>query len=612
MRHHRLLLVANLFPLFLASQSNYLFQHLTTEDGLSSNLRVNGYQDKQGYYWFGSTSGIQRFDGKNFITYPYTENNDRNSLAEWSGHPIEDKMSNILIVSEDGVNVYQRVNHTLVRSYNQENNDSNSNNVIALVKGSANKLWEITQRSVSQYDCSKKTAILYAPILSGERNYIIKAVIDQEKDICWLLLMIQGVNHIGWFDLRNKQFAVVANASLDHFLISNKELAFFNIDKHRNLWLADYGGNLSRYQIDSGLFKIYPIYKDKGISPKTPSHYVINDFLDDENGNIWFGGESSGLLKFDVLKNSFTRIEKDNGSAHGLHYDQTIYSFFMDRERNIWIDTDQGMNIFNPSLQHFNYVKNVASLPAEFYSSVLCIFESSTKEIWIGTGGYGLFKFDSNLIYQHNYVYQNGNSSSLGDKTNSIWSLGEDQQKRIWIGAYRGVISILDPTTEKFENKEVQAFCGSTIMHLLRDSLNNFWFGLYNGKLGKYNSKTSEFTSFNIPYTDNRKIATIIDGLTIKNNKVLISTSMNGLWIFNADKQSVEAQLFSAQHIFNLHSINDSVLIGGTAGKGVFILNEKTHSSHFVNIHDGLTSDIVYSAFPEKTQYCLDFRKQRH
>jgi ligand-binding sensor domain-containing protein len=601
MLYARFLLLLILFPLRLVSQTNYVFHHLTVEDGLSENLRVNGFQDKEGYYWFSSTSGIQRFDGKNFITYLYPENSNKNSLAEWSGRAIEDKMSNILVVSEQGVNIYQRIHHSLTKSYSTGVNESNVNNLTALIKDSQSNIWEITDRSIYKYNGVQKKADLFAHILSDPKDYIFKAARDTRNDVCWLLIVKQGELRLCWFDFKVNRYGFVANPDLDQFLNGKREIAFFNVDNQHNVWLADYSGNLFRFNTVDHLLEKYPVFRENDDQKNSASDYIIHDFLDDNNGNIWFGGESSGLLKYDIKQNTFSRIGNDNGSPYGLHFDQTIYSFFKDREGNIWIDTDLGMNIFNPHLQQFSYFSHFKSIPSEFNANVLSIFESSTKDIWISTGGYGIFKFDSNFVFRHNYIHQNQAGSSLGEPLNRVWCFGEDSKKRIWVGSYRSMLSILDVRTGKFSNKSVPEFNQSTIMHMCCDSTGNFWFGLYNGTLGKYNAQTEKFSVYKIPYADNRREATIIDGLMIKGNKIMLSTSMNGLKTFDTEKGLSDTGILPSQHVFNVHVLNDTTLIGGTAGKGVFIYDIKSNTSRFVNIQNGLTSNIIYSAFPTKS-----------
>ncbi len=593
----KLVLLILLVPLYTFSQTNYLFQHLTIEDGLSANSRVNGFQDSRGYYWFSSVYSLQRFDGKNFVNFPFSENGDKNSLAEWSGKPLEDKESNIWIVSEAGASVYFRQHEFMVRNFNKDIVDSSVNNICGVFNDTQNSVLQITGRSLFSYNyVQQKTEMRYR-ILPDPADQIIRVAHEPGSADCWLLITQNRKVLLARFNYQNKKIDYADNPDLRQ-LINNREIALFKMDPRGNLWLGDYIGNLYRFNPAQNECRHYPVIIENEPGKIPISSYIIHDFLDDGNGSIWFGGEGSGLLRYLIREDQFERLGADNGSQFGLHLDETIYSFFKDRENNIWIDTDLGMNIFNPRIQQFQYIYPLPSMPADFNANILSIFESSSKDIWVGTAGYGVFQFDSNFIFRKRYTHEPNNTTSLGEPLNRAWSFGEDNKKRIWVGSQSGILSILDQETGKFTNESVPEFNRSTIMHMAHDSLDNFWFGLYNGTLGKFNTLSSTFSVYHFTYTDNQKAATIIDGIMVKHKKVYVSTSMNGLHRFDSQLETSDELINPGQHVFTLNALNDSILLGGTAGKGLFIHNENSGLTRFINTRKGLRSNIIYGAFP--------------
>ncbi len=83
---------------------------------------------------------------------------------------------------------------------------------------------------------------------------------------------------------------------------------------------------------------------------------------------------------------------------------KNIFSFSKDREGNIWVDTDLGMNIFNPHRQQFKYLDQKTGLPAtQSNANVTSIFESSKKDIWVSTWGNGIYRYDNNFMLRNNY-----------------------------------------------------------------------------------------------------------------------------------------------------------------------------------------------------------------
>jgi len=53
----------------LFAMEEILFNHLGVKDGLSSNEITCILKDQKGFMWFGTTSGLNRFDGYEFSRY---------------------------------------------------------------------------------------------------------------------------------------------------------------------------------------------------------------------------------------------------------------------------------------------------------------------------------------------------------------------------------------------------------------------------------------------------------------------------------------------------------------------------------------------------------------
>ncbi|RYY46662.1 MAG: hypothetical protein EOO06_14075 [Chitinophagaceae bacterium] len=78
-------------------KTDYLFRHLTTANGLVSNSIKAIIQDKQGYVWIGTQTGLQRYDGKRFKTY-LADIRDANSLqSDWISALFEDSKRRLWI-----------------------------------------------------------------------------------------------------------------------------------------------------------------------------------------------------------------------------------------------------------------------------------------------------------------------------------------------------------------------------------------------------------------------------------------------------------------------------------------------------------------------------------
>src|SRR5215210_2004596 len=70
------------YPCQVCPQTNNLrFEHLTIADGLSHNMVECVLEDKNGYLWFGTHDGLNRYDGYSFKVYKF-DPADTASLAQ--------------------------------------------------------------------------------------------------------------------------------------------------------------------------------------------------------------------------------------------------------------------------------------------------------------------------------------------------------------------------------------------------------------------------------------------------------------------------------------------------------------------------------------------------
>lgn len=67
-------MLALLLASWIVSAQSYLFKHLEVSDGLSNNSVNTIYKDRDGFMWFGTTTGLNRYDGYTFKIYQHAEN----------------------------------------------------------------------------------------------------------------------------------------------------------------------------------------------------------------------------------------------------------------------------------------------------------------------------------------------------------------------------------------------------------------------------------------------------------------------------------------------------------------------------------------------------------
>jgi two-component sensor histidine kinase len=120
--------------------------------------------------------------------------------------------------------------------------------------------------------------------------------------------------------------------------------------------------------------------------------------------------------------------------------------------------------------------------------------------------------------------------------------------------------------------------------------------------LGKWNAASNKISVYRDLYGNSFKDPTIVDGLMVDDdNAVWVATSMYGLNRFNEDKGMMDEKTLFPAHIFSPILLNDSVIIGGTAGRGFFFFNKFTKATKFYNTTNRLSSNIVFGGVPDNS-----------
>ena len=141
-----LILIIVLFNYSLAQESTISFEEISTEDGLSQSSVLCIFQDKDGFLWFGTYGGLNRYDGYNFKIYRF-EQNKQNSIVDNHIRSIIQDTSGIIMIGTVGgisclsVNTNQFVNYKHIE---KDTNSLSNNSVYKLYIDKAGIIWVCT------------------------------------------------------------------------------------------------------------------------------------------------------------------------------------------------------------------------------------------------------------------------------------------------------------------------------------------------------------------------------------------------------------------------------------------------------------------------------------
>lgn len=248
-------------------------------------------------------------------------------------------------------------------------------------------------------------------------------------------------------------------------------------DSKENLWVAVWNEGIFFLKKGTNKFINYSVQNTKGLSSDR-----IFSLAEDSKGNIWVGTYLKGLCYFDPLKNAFFECNSKPFQDH-LLTSSFIRKVFVDSDDIVWVGTTMGLFAINKRGNQFFVTSLKDKISKDLNNNnnsantILSIFESKSKLIWVGTDGSGLFNYNKKT---KKITWYNDNKS-LQEK--SVCSIIEDNYGSIWLSGRSGITK-LDLKNNKFYNFNTEDGLLSNDFNnnsVLKDKNGIIYFGNYEG-----------------------------------------------------------------------------------------------------------------------------------
>jgi len=507
------------FTSSFSQNKNLHFEHISVEQGLSQSIVTSIIQDKNGFLWFGTEDGLNRYDGYQFKIFKHNPGNPSSISDNGIMCLYKDKQNNIWIGTDKrGLNKYDyRTGKFVHIDYDKDFAISKVNSICDDIHGN---LWVGTDRGLFQYSRDKKLVkkFIHNPNYTNSlSNSIIRAVLIDRNNDLW----IGTENGLNKFNQNDNTFA-------RYFFSSSKNKNNFPIstlfeDKEGFIWVGTFSNGLIRLDSKTGEFEFF---KNKSSFETSLSSDDVRKIFEDMEGNLWIG-TANGLNRFVSRKNSFIRYFHMENDYKSLSCNEVI-SIFQDNDGIMWIGTFSGginkLDLKQETFFHYTHKSDDPNSISENY--VTSVTEDKDGNIWVGTNLMGLNKLDKNTGRFNHFVNAGGCVNCISQ--NTVLALHNRYSNYLWIGTYLSGLCRYDISTGKFTSYPVDPNCNSysttsgTVYSVLEDNNNNVWVGTRNG-LSKLNLETNNFTH----YLNSTNKNSISDNLIIS----LFCDDENILWI---------------------------------------------------------------------------------
>ncbi|HKZ37257.1 MAG TPA: two-component regulator propeller domain-containing protein [Chryseolinea sp.] len=264
------------------ASDNYPVEYLGIERGLSNNVVTCIYQDHDGFMWFGTYDGLNRYDGYGFKVYRNIIG-DSSSLCHSHINSITEDASHYLwIGTSKGISVFDPSNRRFrtpyFRSFDKDDRNSlidNSNILKSAFDGEV--VLAGTDTHGLLYFKGNNSIGLQIPLALGKArisNYRV-AAIEYDSILKKIWVYVSGYGLCS-FDPEVKALRVVTSAL--------RTVIFLKADKKGKVWLGN----------DDGLFCYDPLTREYSANKISPVRRVTG-FSEDKNGTIWITTDGGGL-----------------------------------------------------------------------------------------------------------------------------------------------------------------------------------------------------------------------------------------------------------------------------------------------------------------------------
>lgn len=379
---------------------------ITTNEGLSNNTIRAIMQDSQGYIWFCTPDGLNRYDGSSITTF--------RPSADTNKYMTDNKIRNI-----------------------QEDNTGH--------------LW-IGMMS-EHFDCYDIARHRFVPATYNNGKLIEHSKIAFVNDTTWLWGNTTGCGFVVFNNknskciINDKQFSALASVFVN-FVAKGQDAVWIGtenglfrwdgnsvscIQKQGNFIAYHFGKYGDAFLTDDGNVCTLNKQKKSLNTIKGVNHGRI--FGTAKFGSLWLIYSANGCSAFNLNKSAFVEVPNE------LNVEKTRRLIY-DNKGNCWLSDNlcqlTYINDQRGLVRKFNLMpREMLVQNYEFYSA----FQGKNDQIWISTNGNGLFCYDMRSDMLHHF--SSSQDSPIPLPSGILKSVYEDRSGSVWLGtALVGVVHI--------------------------------------------------------------------------------------------------------------------------------------------------------------------------
>lgn len=567
------------------------FKNIGTNDGLSQRSVVTIAQDNQGFIWFGTRYGLNKFNGSEFQVYNYNSNDEKSLSHNRITSLRVDSAGKLWVATESGLNLYHPEEDNFTRlKIKSDKNTYYTKSIREIVPVDSTFLWLASSKGLDKLNTvTNEIFNINFYLKGGLSSNDITSIIADENEGLWIC----NAENVQLFNAKTNTIKTYGYPNNQSPNTTKNYTTKLYRDQENNIWLG-YNGGLAFFNKVTKTFEDYKLQTKKAIESPVRSIYQ------DKDGMFWVGSYE-GLHKLNIDNKTINKYEHDVNDSKSLSQN-SVYSILEDARGDLWVGTwAGGVNYIDRNSYNFRTFTVGSSNKHLNYKVVSSIIEDANENLWIGTEGGGLNFYNSDENSFKFFKHNPSNPKSLN--TNNIKTIALNHEGNLWIGTHGEGLSLFKLGSNQFTYFDnLSNVYDNKITSLLEDKNLNIWIGTNKGGLSFFDSKLKKLSKIKDPneILGGNSISVIAKS---KNEDEIYVGGPNGLAKININEQELEKisfkntpenKPFTINKVISLLETTNKSLWVGTEGDGLYNYNLETGKSISYGIKEGLPNEVIY------------------
>jgi ligand-binding sensor domain-containing protein/signal transduction histidine kinase len=519
--------------------SDIRFSPLSRSQGLSQRQVTRIVQDDQGFIWFATQYGLNRYDGYQFKVFKH----DPDSLGSLCGVKVwslfKDRAGTLWVGCNYALDRYDPARETFVhypidpgvpglsiavRHISQDTagrlwlstlnglysfdprsaktvhlrhrlgdpRSLSSDDVYSSGEDRAGRFWVATAEGLDEFHPETGRVTLHVPI----REPRGMSFYEDRSGVFWILYT--SGNGLARLDRERRQLTRYSFAPTDSPNLPLTGVSAMLEDRTGTLWVGTFSDGLLKFDREHGRFIRY---RNDATNPESLPEDRLTTLFEDREGTIWVGMGASQPSFFPNARSSFAKLPFDWKNPANLG-EKLVNALYQDKEGFLWIGTTGALNRFNRTAGQYDRF-NVGE--GGVTSDVLSIVEDRDGTLWAGTSGQGLARLDRRTGRFRMYRHLAGDPSSPSNDT--VPRLFLDREGRLWAATMDGLDEVDPASGRSTVYRHSTLARAAAYLSIAQSTQGELWIGTYTAGLLRFDPTTHEFKALANQQPSSTKLA---------------------------------------------------------------------------------------------------------